>query len=148
VPGRPPIVEPEPTPLADTELVARLFRALGEATRLRILHLLICEGERHQMAIVREIGASQARVSEHLACLVWCGFVERRVVGRRTLYTVTDPQVRGLLDGVKEFLHRNEAQIASCRHIDESVGDVTVATVQPEHECSRDSEPMCAPRPE
>jgi DNA-binding transcriptional ArsR family regulator len=117
--GRPAIVQAESVVLADTELVARLFRALGDATRIRILELLIDEGELHQMEIVRRLGASQARVSEHLACLVWCGFVESRADGRRALYRVADRQVPDLLRRAKRFLAENEAQIASCRRVDE-----------------------------
>lgn len=116
--GRPAIVELEPTPLADTELLARLFRALGDGTRLRILELLLDEGELHQAEIVRRLGAVQARVSEHLGCLVWCGFVVSRTAGRRTLYRVADRKVRRLVDDAKAFLERNEAQIAACRRID------------------------------
>jgi len=116
--GRPAIIEVESIPLADTELLARLFRALGDATRLRILELLLEEGELHQMEIVRRLGATQARVSEHMACLTWCGFVETRTEGRKTLYSPANRQVRGLLDRAKRFLEQNEAQIASCRRID------------------------------
>ncbi len=116
--GRPAIVEPEPMHLADTELVARLFRALGDATRLRILELLLEEGELHQMDIVRRLGATQARVSDHMACLTWCGFVEARVEGRRTFYRVANRRVRALLDRANRFLEQNEAAIAACRVID------------------------------
>lgn len=115
--GRPAIIEPESVHLADTELVARLFRALGDSTRLRILELLMEEGELHQMEIVRRLGATQARVSEHMACLVWCGFVEARTQGRRTVYRVTGRRVRTLLEKAKSFLEQNEAQIATCRRI-------------------------------
>lgn len=112
--------------LADTELLARLFRALGDATRLRILELLLDEGELHQAEIVRRLGAVQARVSEHLGCLVWCGFVERRVQGRRTLYRPANRQVRSLVNQAKRFLEHNEAQIACCRRIDrETVNEET-----------------------
>jgi DNA-binding transcriptional ArsR family regulator len=121
--GRPAIIEVESIPLADTELLARLFRALGDATRLRILELLLEEGELHQMEIVRRLGATQARVSEHMACLTWCGFVETRTEGRKTLYSPANRQVRGLLDRAKRFLEQNEAQIASCRRIDCSRGE-------------------------
>ncbi len=117
--GRPSIIELEPIPLADTELVARLFRALGDSTRLRILELLLGEGELHQMEIVRRTGATQARVSEHMACLVWCGFVDARIRGRRTFYRVTNRRVRTLLDKARQFLEQNEAQIATCRRLDE-----------------------------
>lgn len=116
--GRPMIVEATPVALDDTELVARLFRALGDATRLRIIELLLQEGELHQMEIVRRLGASQARISEHMVCLTWCGFVQTRVEGRRTLYRVANRQVRGLVDRARNFLEQNEAQIGSCRTID------------------------------
>lgn len=116
--GRPAIVELKPTPLPDAELVARMFRTLGDATRLRIVELLISEGELHQMEIVRRLGASQARVSEHLACLTWCGFVSARTEGRRTLYRVSDRRVRSLVSSAHRFLGSNEAAIASCRRVD------------------------------
>lgn len=116
--GRPAIVEATPLPLADTELVARLFRALGDSTRLRILELLAEDGELHQGEIVARLGASQGRVSEHLACLMWCGFVERRAEGRRAYYRVAGRDVRALLDRAWRFLERNQAQVASCRRLE------------------------------
>jgi len=116
--GRPAIVETEPVVLADTELLARLFRALGDATRLGVLELLAEEGELHQMELVRRLGATQNRVSEHMSCLVWCGFVQSRTEGRRTLYRVTNRKVGSLLAQAKRFLEANEAQIACCRVID------------------------------
>lgn len=115
--GRPAILEPIPKPLPEPELVARLFRTLGDATRLRILELLIDEGDLHQMEIVRRLGASQARVSEHLACLSWCGFVDTRNEGRKSFYRVSDKRVRSLIAGVRGFLHDNQAGIASCRTV-------------------------------
>lgn len=117
--GRPSIIQPNLTRTADTELLARLFRTLGDATRLRILELLLEEGELHQMEIVRRLGATQARVSEHMACLVWCGFVEVRTQGRRALYRVTSKRVQTLVAKAKQFLLQNDAQIATCRRIDE-----------------------------
>ncbi|HUR17991.1 MAG TPA: metalloregulator ArsR/SmtB family transcription factor [Acidimicrobiales bacterium] len=116
--GRPAIVEAEPVVLAHSELLARLFRALGDATRLRILELLLEEGELHQMELVRRLGATQNRVSEHVNCLVWCGFVQSRIEGRRTLYRVTSRKVGSLLAQARRFLEANEAQIACCRVID------------------------------
>ncbi|MFP5319176.1 MAG: ArsR/SmtB family transcription factor [Acidimicrobiia bacterium] len=116
--GRPAIVEAEAVALADSELLARLFRALGDATRLRVLELLLEEGELHQMELVRRLGATQNRISEHMSCLVWCGFVQSRIEGRRTLYRVTNRKVGSLLAQAKRFLEANQAQIACCRVID------------------------------
>jgi DNA-binding transcriptional ArsR family regulator len=117
--GRPAIIEPRLASLDDTELLARLFRILGDRTRLRILELLLDEGELHQAEIVRRLGASQARVSEHLACLTWCGLVSSRPDGRRMRYRASEGQVRPLLRPVQRFLEHNQAQIASCRRLDD-----------------------------
>lgn len=117
--GRPAVIESEPTPLSDTELVARLFRVLGDATRLRILDLLLAEGELHQMEIVRRLGVAQSRVSDHVACLVWCGFVvPARTEGRRTYYDVADERVSELVERGRGFLESNAAEIACCRIVD------------------------------
>lgn len=116
--GRPAIIEPTAVPLADSELVARLFRALADSTRLRIVELLLEEPGLHQMELVRRLDATQARVSEHMACLLWCGFVESTTEGRRTHYRIVDPSVRRLIADARRFLDRNEAHIASCRRID------------------------------
>ena len=117
--GRPQIIEPGSPPLPDAELLGRLFRALGDRTRVRILELLAEHGELHQMEIVRRLGASQARISEHMSCLTWCGFAEARSVGRRSLYRIANPQVLTLLEQARAFLDGNQAQIACCRVITE-----------------------------
>lgn len=123
--GRPGIVGHDAGVLADAELLARLFRAMGDATRLRVLELLLDHGELHQAEIVRRLGVGQPRVSEHLACLAWCGFVQRRAEGRRALYRVADRRVRSLLEQARRFLDDNEAQIACCRRIDGAVEEET-----------------------
>src|SRR5689334_23103834 len=53
---------------------ARLFKGLGDATRLRILELLL-ERERTVGELVELLDLPQARVSTHLACLRWCALV-------------------------------------------------------------------------
>lgn len=117
--GRAPIVERVPVGLPEVELLARLFRALGEATRLRILRLLLEAGELHQAEIVRLLGLSQGRVSEHLSCLVWCGFLSMRVgERRRAYYRIADPTVAEQIALAVGFLERNDAAIACCRRID------------------------------
>ena len=72
-----------PTPLLPGEAtmvdtVAKFFRALGDPTRLRILELLRAEGELSAGELTRRLAQPQPRVSNHLACLRWCGFVDTR----------------------------------------------------------------------
>lgn len=113
--GRPAIIAAGAAPLSRTELAARLFRVLGEATRLRILRLLIARGELHQAELVRRLDASQSRVSEHLACLSWCGLVTvARTEGRRAYYAIADPRVEDLLRLGAAFLEDNAAEIGCC----------------------------------
>jgi len=111
---RPSIIETEPVPLPDRELVARLFRTLGDSTRLAIVELLL-KGPLHQKDLVAAVGRSQGQVSQHLACLTWCGFVEAERIGRRVEYRVTDPRVVALVDIARGFLADNEAEISACK---------------------------------
>ena len=112
--GRPSIIEPHPTPLPDDELVAKLFRTLGDATRLKIVRLLL-ECPRYQKDLVAVVGLSQAQVSQHLACLTWCGLVEAERRGRLVQYRISDSRVGAIVDQAHTLLEDNEAEIAACR---------------------------------
>ncbi len=101
-----------------TELMARFFRTLGEVTRLNIVMLLLEEDELFQMEIVRRLGLSQGRVSEHLNCLVWCGLVQSRTQGRRVMYSVANDEVKALLGLALQRLKANESEIATCSRLD------------------------------
>src|SRR5580765_8457820 len=66
---------------------ARLFRVLGNPTRLGILELL--QERPHTVSeLVERLGCSPSRVSNHLACLRWCGFVEAERWGRTATYSI------------------------------------------------------------
>jgi len=54
------------------------LRGLGDPTRVRILELLRAEGELSVGELVERLGEPQPKVSNHLACLCWCGFVDVR----------------------------------------------------------------------
>ena len=112
--GRHSIIEPRPIPLSDEVLIGKLFRALGDPTRLRIIDLLIGR-PLYQKEIVAEVGVSQGQVSQHLRCLTWCGFVKAEPDGRLVLYRVADPRVVSLVDLAHTFLEKNAGAIASCR---------------------------------
>src|SRR5688572_1615569 len=81
---------------------ARYFRALGDPTRLAILTTLL-----HRDATVDELakalGASQSKVSNHLACLRWCRFVSTKREGRRIIYRLSDYSVESVLSLLKSL---------------------------------------------
>jgi len=101
----------------DIDIVAKYFRGLGDATRLRILEALT-EGERSVGELVGLIGAPQPKVSSHLACLRWCGFVESRREYRNVYYRVADRRVLKMLQLARSLLEDNAEHVAACRRID------------------------------
>lgn len=114
--GRSSIIEPTPQPLPDSDLVAKLLRALGDPTRLRIIEILL-DGPRFQKQIIADVGLSQGQVSAHLACLTWCGFVEAERQGRRVEYTIGDPRVVRIVDLAHALLASTSSEIADCRRV-------------------------------
>jgi DNA-binding transcriptional ArsR family regulator len=101
----------------EPELVAKYFRALGDETRVRILRLLEQRGELGVGTLTGELGVAQPKVSNHLACLRWCGFVTARRDGRRVLYAIADERVRGLLALSQALLADNAEHVACCQRV-------------------------------
>jgi DNA-binding transcriptional ArsR family regulator len=101
----------------EVEIVAKYFRGFGDATRLRILEGLT-EGERSVGELVELIGAPQPKISSHLACLRWCGFVESRREFRTVYYRIADRRVLRMLELARSLLEDNARHVAACRRID------------------------------
>jgi len=108
---------------------SRLFTALGDETRLRIVALL-CHGELCVGHLQEALGLSQSNVSRHLAVLRGAGVVDDRRNGTWVYYRllshedpVCDRQLRELVQtfGRREVLRRDVARLVrskgpdSCR---------------------------------
>jgi DNA-binding transcriptional ArsR family regulator len=104
---------------AKNDLVAKYFRGLGDPTRLRILEELRETGELSVGDLVERLGVPQPKVSNHLACLRWCGFVETRREHRVVFNRIADPRVESMLDLAQALLDENEEHVAACCRIDE-----------------------------
>ena len=107
------------TPLP-TDLVAKYFRGLGDPSRLRILELLRDEGELTVSELVSRLGLPQPKVSNHLACLRWCGFVEARRERRTVFNRIADERVSAMLDLAQALLADNEEHVAACCRIEDT----------------------------
>lgn len=101
------------------DLVAKYFRGLGDPTRLRILALLRAEGELTVGELVERLGEPQPKVSNHLACLRWCGFIEARREHRTVYNRIADKRVVKMLDLAHALLEDNEEHVAACCRIKE-----------------------------
>jgi DNA-binding transcriptional ArsR family regulator len=95
---------------------ARFFRVLGDPTRLAILELLL--DRPHTVSeLVEAVGTSQSRVSNHLACLRWCGFVADERDGRQVTYRIADRRVGEVLTEASGLAAEHCEHLASCRRI-------------------------------
>ena len=97
-------------------VVAKLFRALGDPTRLRLVEYLLHE-EHTVTECVTHVGLAQGRVSSHLGCLADCGYVQVRRVGRFAYYRVADPRVAKLVLLAQSLAADNDSALRGCDRI-------------------------------
>jgi len=101
----------------DMCLLARFFNGFANPTRLSILLLLARQGETKVGDLVRELGAPQPRVSDHLRCLAWCGYVKVRREGRNAFYSIADDRVLEMLRLGEAMLQDNFEHVEACEVI-------------------------------
>ncbi len=95
------------------DLLAKWFRGLDDPVRLGILEALR-EGEKSVEELCDLLGMKQPRISNHLACLRWCGFVATRREGKRVIYRLLDAHVSTILDLAHASMERNAARVFCC----------------------------------
>jgi DNA-binding transcriptional ArsR family regulator len=99
------------------EVTAKFFHGLADLTRLRIVDLLLDEGEKNVSELVALLGQPQSCVSNHLACLRWCGYVDSRREGKFVYYRVTDPRLRQILTLSRAVIADHAEAILGCTRI-------------------------------
>jgi ArsR family transcriptional regulator, cadmium/lead-responsive transcriptional repressor len=118
-PGRTPspaAVSQADNPIESAVATARFFKVLSDPTRLAILRLLL-EREHSVGELVERLGVSQSRVSNHLACLRWCHFVEVDRASRRGIYRLSDERLRAVLAEADQLSDEQCDHLASCTRI-------------------------------
>lgn len=88
------------TDLDDVRPLTRLFRALGDETRVRIIALLV-HGELCVCHVESALGLSQPNCSRQLGILKSAGVVDSRREGTWVYYQITDQEtesVKNVLD--------------------------------------------------
>ncbi|GAB6932527.1 ArsR/SmtB family transcription factor [Calditerricola satsumensis] len=99
-----------------TELYAKFFQGLAHPARLRIVEVLL-EKACTVSELMERLGLPQSQVSNHLACLKWCGYVSSRQEGRYMVYFVTDVRVRAMIELAKGIVADNAARLSRCTRI-------------------------------
>ncbi|MEM3785888.1 MAG: metalloregulator ArsR/SmtB family transcription factor [Nitrososphaeria archaeon] len=83
---------------------AKVFKALGDVFRLKILALLR-DGELCVCDIISKLNVPQSLVSRHLKILKECGIVKVRKEMNRRYYSVTDKRIFDVIEVVSsDFL--------------------------------------------
>ncbi|MGE5702009.1 MAG: ArsR/SmtB family transcription factor [Clostridia bacterium] len=92
--------------VGESEGVARIFKALADNTRAKIIYALALENELCVCDIANVIGTTIANASHHLRLLRNMGLAKYRKEGKNVFYSLDDDHVRHLiLAGVE---HANE----------------------------------------
>jgi DNA-binding transcriptional ArsR family regulator len=77
------------------ELIAACFRAMGEASRLKLI-MAVEQGEKNVSQLVAATGMRQSNVSRHLQTLTDAGVLIRRKEKMSVFYTIADPTIISL----------------------------------------------------
>ena len=106
-----------PNAPTEPDLVAKYFKVLSDPTRLRVLELLGDGRELSVSELIAALGQAQSRVSNHLACLRWCGFVQTRREHRVVYYRVADGRVLEVVALARALLADNAEHVAACQRV-------------------------------
>jgi ArsR family transcriptional regulator, cadmium/lead-responsive transcriptional repressor len=111
----PPLAEiPVGREAREVRLLAKLLDGFANPVRLSVLLLLSRSGEMSVGELVEAIGVSQPRVSDHLRCLAWCGYVRARREGSNVFYSIADERVLGVLELGEGILADNLEHVEAC----------------------------------
>jgi DNA-binding transcriptional ArsR family regulator len=98
----------------EVRLLAKLLDGFANPIRLSILLLLSRNDETNVGELVEAIRVPQPRVSDHLRCLTWCGYVRSRRDGNNVFYSIADERVLGVLQLGEGILADNLEHIEAC----------------------------------
>ena len=111
---------------------AELFKALGHPVRIRILELLRIS-ERTVSELQSQLDIEASTVSQQLAVLRSRQLVSGRREGTSVYYSVTDPQVFGLLDVARAMFNRQLVTLQAMADEDTA----TTETLAADHDSGR-----------
>ncbi|WNC15188.1 metalloregulator ArsR/SmtB family transcription factor [Brevibacillus brevis] len=94
---------------AESAGVAKIFKALADDTRAKIIHILSLEDELCVCDIAAIIGSSIANTSHHLRLLRNMGLAKYRKEGKLVFYSLDDDHVRHLISAGVE--HAKELKV-------------------------------------
>jgi len=111
----PPLAEiPVGREVREVRLLAKLLDGFANPIRLSALLLLSRKDKMSVGELVEAIGVPQPRVSDHLRCLAWCGYVRARREGSNVFYSIADERVLAVLKLGEGILADNLEHVEAC----------------------------------
>ena len=108
--------KPAPLDEKSDEILMKFFKGLGDPTRLRIVEALL-EKERNVSELIQLLRLPQSNISNHLACLKWCGYISSRKEGTSVYYQVTDERVKEIIGLAREVIADHAESLYACTRI-------------------------------
>ena len=103
--------------LAESDVILmKFFKGLGDPTRLRIVEGLL-EKERNVSELINLVRVPQSNISNHLACLKWCGYITSRKEGTSVYYQITDERVKKIVGLAREIIADHAENLYACTRI-------------------------------
>ncbi len=104
----------------------RLWAALGDPMRLRLLDLLLERGETTASALAAELPITRQGIAKHLLVLERADLVQARRVGRETRFTVRAERLAQARREMIRVASRWDERLAAIKRIAESISGTTV----------------------
>lgn len=118
--------------------LAKVFKALSDESRLRILNLIFRSGEICVCDIESITGFTQTKTSRHLSYLRNAELVESRQEGLWMLYSIAKPKSREheqLLDCLKTILQINPVALKDAKELNKNINKgccTTFSVIKPD----------------
>ena len=95
-----------PIVIQESELddVVRIFKALADGTRVKIISLLTQQKSHCVSAIAKTLDLTISNVSHHLSKLEYLRFVKHTKVGKNVYYRLDDDCIRSILGRAKDHV--------------------------------------------
>jgi DNA-binding transcriptional ArsR family regulator len=98
----------------------RLWAALGDPMRLRLLNLLLESDEATASALARTLPITRQGVAKHLTVLERAGLVKARRAGREVRFTVRDDRLDQARQQIAQVASRWDERLAAIKQIAEA----------------------------
>jgi ArsR family transcriptional regulator, cadmium/lead-responsive transcriptional repressor len=103
-----------------TEADDKLWSAIGDPSRRRVLDLVISNGEVSAWWLAGHVPFSRQAVSKHLVVLEQAGLVSRRKQGREVLYQVEADRLDQATRAMTDLAAQWDQRLASIKRLAES----------------------------